>query len=323
MTRLVLRSISCLRLWPALILATSAMARDDVPRSRTFELSCRMTVRTIPQNAKTLDIWVPFPQTDPNQTIHQVLIDAPGPVVLGRESRFGNQSVHLRIDRPTQPATLTLTITATRRENPGRNEPLIGVDRERALAPEPLVPLSGPIRALAEDATKGLDSDLEKARAIYDKVSGMMSYDKSGTGWGRGDALYACDAKRGNCTDFHALVIGMARSVGIPARFAIGVSLPESRGSGEIPGYHCWAELYIRDRGWVPVDASEGSKNPPKRDYFFGHHDENRLEFSRGRNLMLNPAQKGQSLNFFVYPYAEVNGRPHDTIERTITFRDR
>lgn len=177
--------------------------------------------------------------------------------------------------------------------------------------------------ALAEDATKGLDSDLEKARAIYDKVSGMMSYDKSGTGWGRGDALYACDAKRGNCTDFHALVIGMARSVGIPARFAIGVSLPESRGSGEIPGYHCWAELYIRDRGWVPVDASEGSKNPPKRDYFFGHHDENRLEFSRGRNLMLNPAQKGQSLNFFVYPYAEVNGRPHDTIERTITFRDR
>ena len=146
MTRLVLRSISCLRLWPALILATSAMARDDVPRSRTFELSCRMTVRTIPQNAKTLDIWVPFPQTDPNQTIHQVLIDAPGPVVLGRESRFGNQSVHLRIDRPTQPATLTLTITATRRENPGRNEPLIGVDRERALAPEPLVPLSGPIR---------------------------------------------------------------------------------------------------------------------------------------------------------------------------------
>ena len=151
----------------------------------------------------------------------------------------------------------------------------------------------------------------------------MMSYDKSGTGWGRGDALYACDAKRGNCTDFHALVIGMARSVGIPARFAIGVSLPESRGSGEIPGYHCWAELYIRDRGWVPVDASEGSKNPPKRDYFFGHHDENRLEFSRGRNLMLNPAQKGQSLNFFVYPYAEVDGRPHDTIERTITFRDR
>ena len=89
-----------------------------------------------------------------------------------------------------------------------------------------------------------------------------MKYDKGGTGWGRGDALFACDARRGNCTDFHALVIGMARSVGIPARFAVGLPLPHARGSGEIPGYHCWAELYVRGRGWVPVDASEAVKGP-------------------------------------------------------------
>ena len=77
--------------------------------------------------------------------------------------------------------------------------------------------------------------------------------DKTGTGWGRGDALYACEARRGNCTDFHALVIGMARSVGIPARFAIGLPLPPGRGTGEVAGYHCWAELYVAGRGWVPA----------------------------------------------------------------------
>jgi transglutaminase-like putative cysteine protease len=44
-----------------------------------------------------------------------------------------------------------------------------------------------------------------------------MRYDKTGTGWGRGDVLYACDAKKGNCTDFHSLFIAMARSQGIPA----------------------------------------------------------------------------------------------------------
>jgi transglutaminase-like putative cysteine protease len=135
--------------------------------------------------------------------------------------------------------------------------------------------------------------------------------------------LYACDAKRGNCTDFHALLIGMARSVGIPARFAIGLPLPESRQSGEIAGYHCWAELYVERQGWVPVDSSEASKNPAKRAYFFGHHDENRLEFSRGRHLTLTPAQKGPPLNFFVYPYAEVDGRPHDAIDHKFTFRER
>ena len=191
------------------------------------------------------------------------------------------------------------------------------------MAPEPLVPLDGPIRELAVGATKGLTTAEERARAIYEKVTGMMKYDKSGTGWGRGDAVYACDAKRGNCTDFHALLIGMARSAGIPARFAIGLPIPESRRSGEIPGYHCWAELYVERRGWVPVDSSEASKNPAKRNYFFGHHDENRLEFSRGRHLTLAPAQQGPPLNFFVYPYAEVDGRPHEAIDRSFTFTDR
>ncbi len=193
------------------------------------------------------------------------------------------------------------------------------------LAPEPLVPLSGPVRDLAEQATAGLATDAAKARAIYDTVTAMMRYDKTGTGWGRGDALFACDARRGNCTDIHALIIGMARCSGIPARFAIGLSLPEARISGEtdLGGYHCWAELYVNGRGWVPVDASEAVKNPSRREYFFGHHDENRLELSRGRNLTLNPAQHGPALNFFVEPYAEVDGRPHAAVERRVTFRDR
>ena len=218
---------------------------------------------------------------------------------------------------------VTLVIEATRREDAGSDEPLGDEDRARYLVAEPLVPLDGPVRALAEEATRGLTTDADKARAIYEKVAGLMRYDKSGTGWGRGDALFACEEKRGNCTDFHALVIGMSRSVGIPARFAIGLPLPAARGGGEIPGYHCWAELYVRGRGWVPVDASEAAKDPTRRAYFFGHHDEDRLEFSRGRHLTLVPAQQGPPLNFFVYPYAEVDGKPHGSIDRKFTFTDR
>jgi hypothetical protein len=55
----------------------------------------------------------------------------------------------------------------------------------------------------------------------------------------------------------------------------------------------------------VPVDASEAAKDPSRREYFFGAHDENRVEFSRGRDLVLNPPQAGEPLNYFVYPYAE------------------
>ena len=296
---------------------------DETGKSRTFILTYRAVVKDIPAGAKTLDLWLPLPQSDRNQTIHQLTIDAPGPLTIGRESRFGNQCLHVRVPRPQRPASVTLSIDATRRENCGAIEPLSDVERDRYLRPEPLVPLDGAIRNLAVEATKRSRTDAEKARAIYDQVTGMMRYDKSGTGWGRGDALFACDAKRGNCTDFHALVIGMARSVGIPARFAIGLPLPMARGSGEIAGYHCWAELYVQDRGWVPVDASEASKNPARHAYFFGHHDENRLEFSRGRHLALSPPQQGPPLNFFVYPYAEIDGRPHENIDHNFTFKDR
>ncbi len=307
-----------------LILPPSTTEAADGPlRSRTFELTYRATVKDVPEGAKALDLWLPLPQTDRNQTIHRVTVDAPGPVTIGREGRFGNQCVQVRAKPPDGPLTVTLTIEATRTENAGGEEALTAEDRAGYLKAEPLVPLDGPVRALAEEATRGLTTDDAKARAIYEKVTGMMKYDKTGTGRGRGDALFACDARRGNCTDFHALIIGMCRSVGIPARFAIGLPLPTARGLGEIPGYHCWAELYVKGRGWVPVDGSEAAKRPEKRGYYFGHHDEDRLEFSRGRHLTLVPDQRGERLNFFVYPYAEVDGKPHRAIDRRFSFADR
>jgi transglutaminase-like putative cysteine protease len=315
---------------PMLLVALSAPPTEDSPgpaqgRTRDFDLTYRATVRDIPAGAGTLDIWLPVPQTDRHQTIHRLTINSPGPLTIGRESRFGNQCLHVRLPSPRGAVSMAWTARVTRRENGGTLEPLSDEERALDLGPEPLVPLSGPVRELAEQATAGRETDAARARAIYDKVTAIMRYDKSGTGWGRGDALFACDARRGNCTDFHALAIGMARSAGIPARFAIGLPLPEGRSSGEteIQGYHCWAELYVDGLGWVPIDASEAVKNPARQEYFFGHHDENRLELSRGRNLTLCPAQQGPTLNFFVDPYAEVDGGPHAAVDRRVTFRDR
>ena len=162
---------------------------------------------------------------------------------------------------------------------------------------------------------------MEQARAIYDHVIATVKYDKTGTGWGRGDIYYACDARRGNCTDFHAIFIGYCRALGIPARFAIGVSLPADQPSGQISGYHCWAEFYSKTAGWVPIDASEAAKKPEMRGYFFGAHDENRIEFSVGRDLLLYPRQE-QPLNYFVYPYGEADGKVFSLTSPTVTYTD-
>jgi hypothetical protein len=111
--------------------------------------------------------------------------------------------------------------------------------------------------------------------------------------------LYACDAKKGNCTDFHSLFIAMARSQGIPARFEIGFPLPADKQSSEIAGYHCWSDFYVDGKGWIPVDISEAWKHQEKRDYFFGAHDVNRVQFNTGRDLTPESSAGRQTAKLF------------------------
>jgi transglutaminase-like putative cysteine protease len=296
--------------------------------SRTFTFTYSTVVRDFSPGAGKVEVWLPFPQSDAYQTVHNVRVDAAAPVEIAREPRYGNEAIHLTFESPAaKEIPITVTFTVTRKE---RKSPLTGnlaaqespASLAQYLQPDRLVPSDGRVRELALEATKGKRTQLEKARAIYDYVTSTVKYDKSGTGWGQGDALFVCDERRGNCTDFHALLIGMARSVGIPAKFAIGFPLPAKRGEGEIGGYHCWAEMYVKDIGWVPVDSSEASKFPEKRNYFFGAHDENRVQLSMGRDLVLQPRQKGEPLNYFVYPYVEVDGKPHTTIDKKFAFQD-
>nr|WP_262906091.1 transglutaminase domain-containing protein [Hymenobacter terricola] len=295
------------------------------PRSRIFALTSTATVPVPPAGTQTLDLWLPVPHTDANQDVADLKIESPVPYKI-EKGAFGNQMLHLRPAAvPTAPLVVKLTAQITRREhlNLRANGPTADAaskakkertdpDMARWLAPDRLVPLDAKIKQQAEEvvAKAHAKTPLEKARAIYEHVVSTVAYDKTGQGWGRGDIYYACDARRGNCTDFHAIVIGYCRALGIPARFSIGLPLPVGRGKGEIKGYHCWAEFFTPETGWVPVDASEAAKNPDKRAYFFGAHDENRVEFTRGRDVELTPKQAGPPLNYFVYPYAEADGQP-------------
>jgi transglutaminase-like putative cysteine protease len=244
----------------------------------------------------------------------------------------GNTMLHLEVKNPKDTAIpVTVKFDAIRKEH---IQPILGAtasEQEESqavlaqyLKPDRLVPLDDRIRTWAKEVADAAaaKTDLEMARAIYNHVVATVKYDKSGKGWGNGDIYYACDARRGNCTDFHAIFIGYARALGIPARFAIGFPLPADRGTGKIAGYHCWAEFYAKGIGWVPVDASEAAKNPSKRAYFFGAHDENRIEFSRGRDVVLTPKQQGDALNYFVYPYVEVDGKKYTTVETSYSYRD-
>lgn len=334
------------RRWAVLagLLAVGAVlgtAADGAPNSRELEITYSVRIGELPPGAHRVDVWLPYPTGDDNQDVTVAEVSAPAKYEVEKEPRFGNSILHFAaVDPGQREMAVEMKIRVRRREyvrrdfeagavraaapSPSRQAPPPQPPVAAAwLQPDRLVPLDERVRNLAAEVTRGRQGDLEKARAIYDYVVDTMSYDKSGTGWGNGDIYWACDAKRGNCTDFHALFIGLARAVGIPAKFEIGLPLPAARGQGEIAGYHCWAEFYLAGYGWVPVDASEARKDPARRSYFFGALDENRVQFTVGRDLVLNPRQAGPPLNYFIYPYVEVDGQPFAKVTKKFLYQDR
>jgi len=307
-------------------------ATETQPATRKFLFTYTVTIPQTPGAKENLHLWIPVPQSDSYQQISELAVEAPLKHVVRRDDIYHNAYAYF--DVPASQVQTGLEITmhfqAQRREHRVALDaaaarpavPLTPAEKKRYLTADRLVPLNGAIGEMSAEQTRGLSTPLEKARAIYNYVVATMKYDKSGEGWGHGDAAWFCTAKRGNCTDFHGMFIGMARAAGIPAKFEIGFPLPSEAGGGAIGGYHCWAEFYVPEYGWIPVDASEAWKHPDKRDYFFGAHDVNRVQFTAGRDLDLAPKQAGEPVNYSVYPYAELGGKTFNGIQSKFAFQD-
>jgi transglutaminase superfamily protein len=312
---------------PLSLLTLSLLASAQETRHFTFHYA--FTVKNVPAGEK-LRVWIPAAHSDNSQEVKVISATGDLPIKKTHESRYGNEMYYAesKARQPEFHFEVVYDVVRHERLTLGAYTPhladlsLPDKARKLDLAPDVLVPVTGLPADLAVKVTEDKTVPLDKARAIYDYVFTTMRYDKTGTGWGRGDVLYACDAKKGNCTDFHSLFIAMARSQGIPARFEIGFPLPPDKHSSDIAGYHCWADFFDPAHGWVPVDISEAWKHQEKRDYFFGAHDANRVQFTMGRDIEVNPKQAGKPLNYFVYPYVEVGGKEFSNVSTAFSFAD-
>jgi transglutaminase-like putative cysteine protease len=115
--------------------------------------------------------------------------------------------------------------------------------------------------------------------------------------------------------------VALARSAGLPAREVFGIRIPSGKEGDMTKAQHCWVEWYSPGYGWVvaaPADVRKAilekkitlEQAKPLREYFFGAVDESRIAIGTGRDLILNPPRSGEPLNYFMYPYAEADGKP-------------
>ncbi len=259
----------------------------------------------LPAIKKEAKIWIPLAQSNDFQRVRVVSIEAPEGYQTLTDGVYGNTALFFTARPQDSGKTIVIHYDVARLEKSAyAGDP---EEAERYLAPDLKVPNAEGIQADADQIVMGKEGDLMRARALYDHVIDVMDYKRCGVGWGRGDVSHARSFLSGNCTDFHSYFIAMARSVGIPARFAIGFSIPSERNEGAIEGYHCWAEFFA-DGKWWPVDISEANKFTALSMYYFGHHPANRFEFTRGRDLVFDPGPASGPINFLAYPVMEIDG---------------
>ncbi len=212
---------------------------------------------------------------------------------------------------------------------------------EHFLRPTKLLPTGGIVEATANEITKGSNTDVEKARAIYEWIVDNTFRDPKTRGCGAGDIRFMLESKDlgGKCADLNALYVGLARASGLPARDVYGIRVAKSEMGYKSLGassekvtkaQHCRAEVYLVDHGWVPVDPADVRKvvleEPPgnrpleddmvkkARARLFGSWEMNWMAYNFAHDVAL-PGSNGAPVAFFMYPQAETADGRLDSLD--------
>lgn len=310
-------------------LICSPEAESSVRPVKRYEVDDRFTVAPIQAGADAVDIWCPIIPDTPYQRVLGIAVGAPGPWTVSHDADHGNLILHARLScpLPADPA-FHLRYAVERRPVAHMLDPACVRPLEtpslflRSLGAEQFVDVNDTTRELARRVIGGETNLLEQARRIYDHVGSTMTYNAEKQSW-KGSTEHALACSTGNCNDIHALFISLCRSVGIPARLVLGQAFeppPPGQEACELCGYHCWAEFFASGLGWVPVDASCACKYG--KGHLFGDLEMNHIAWSIGRDILLEPPQRGGRVLFFAAPYVEVDGGPYRAVERRILFTE-
>ncbi len=331
-----------------LLIATVLISCSKVP-DRSFEFNYKVKLHA--SSDKNMQVWIPLPQSNEVQTISELDIKTDIPYEIKTEEQHGNTYFYAQIKEGLeQTSDIDIRFNVNRKERVTAK--FESTDPSQYLKANRLVPVGNRFDSIVR-ANK---FSSENMKPVYDFILSEMYYGKPKsqnpsdhyyaslpanikTGiskdsvvslylnttkiageftFGNGNSDYACDISVGNCTDFHSYFMSLARSMKVPSRFHIGFSIPEGQ-NGILGGYHCWADFH-QNNEWFPVDISEADKAPSRADFYFGKLDANRVEFTQGRDLILEGYSKG-SVNFFVYPIVECNGEA-SSYSKSFSFKE-
>ena len=311
-------------LW-ALLCALFIFPCSSMAKERSGQIELVVSIAA-PDDSKNVRVWIPYPVSNNMQDISNVKINGnfSQSGVYG-EKETGNLALYAEWTTPTKDRAITLIFDATARESIKRDmpatEPAIPVEIQEYLKSTAFIPTDGKVKEIALGITNDKQKISEKAKAVYQWVVENTVRDPEVKGCGTGEVEKVIAKKGGKCADISSVFVSVARAAGVPAREVFGLRLGKKGEEDMTGGHHCWTEFYVPGYGWVPADPADVRKAmlvdkldlkgaQDKIDYYFGGVDPYRIALARGgRGYYLNPRQNDGPLNYFMYPYAEINGK--------------
>ena len=315
---------------------------------RSYEIVTRVTILKPQGGAQA---WIPLPmmdETDWHRPVGSSWSGNAAKAQIQRDGKYGAAMMHAQWGGSEASPVIEVTssfMTRDRAVDPTRRNPnaekLSAADVGFYTAATALIPTDGIVRETARDIVKGARGDVEKARAIYEWVVDNTFRDPKTRGCGWGDIKSMLETRNlgGKCGDLNAMYVGLARSVGVPARDVYGLRVAPS-----IHGYrslgvgspnvtraqHCRAEFFAQGVGWVPVDAADVRKvvleEPPTnlklddpmvqaaRKRLFGGWEMNYLAYNMAHDVKL-PNSSSPRIPYFMYINGETGGKELDQLE--------
>jgi len=247
----------------------------------------------LPDNG-TLKVWLPLPvRTDSQSNISVISIVPEHYVVSGPAGTGEIGEVYLEIpleEMDGEFVNVSLEVSFTTSPRIDRVDPdtigeydTSGALYQRYTKSQPNINLTPEVLALAQEIVGDETNPYKKARLIYDYILDTLPYSNVPHGYlsaakiPESDFVY--NTGFGDCGTQSMYFAALCRAVGVPARTPGGYQL--------VPGHagtHFWAEFYLPEYGWLPVDVTiaEGgdwayNAAPDKvkeyQDFFFGNMD--------------------------------------------------
>jgi len=313
------------------------LADDDTIESwRSYEITTRVQIL---KPSGITRIWLPAPLTAATpfqKTLSNQFTAEGGKTQIIKEPADALSIVTAEFPSGARPV-LTLTSRVTTKNyaidlsSPARPQKANADELRHFLRPTKLLPTGGIVKDTANEITRGANTDLDKARAIYEWIVDNTFRNPKTRGCGLGDIRFMLESRdlSGKCADLNALYVGLARAAGLPARDVYGIRVGKSDLGYKSLGtssetitkaQHCRAEVHLAGYGWVPVDPADVRKvvleEPPgnlaldsdpvkkARARLFGSWEMNWMAWNFAHDIAL-PGSKEKPVPFLMYPQAE------------------